>query len=92
MPSDAGVRELIVENKMEEAIDLYQRFTGVDEYTAGKAIEDMEREIRLSTFDNDLKYILKEHGKAAAIQAYQAGTGSELEEALNYIEEIEKVK
>lgn len=92
LPSDAGVRELILENKIEEAIDLYQRFTGMDEFTARKAIEDMEREIRLSTFDADLKTILKEHGKAAAIQAYQAGTGSELEEALNYVEEIVRAK
>ena len=52
--------------------------------------EDMEREIRLSTFDKDLNFILAEHGKAAAIEAYQAGTGSDLAEALAYVENLEK--
>lgn len=92
LPSDAGVRELILASKIDEAIDLYKRFTGVDEFTARQAIEDMEREVRLSTFNQDLMYILNEHGKAAAISAYQAGTGSDLEEALTYVEELEEAK
>jgi len=90
LPSDAGVRELILDNEIEEATDLYQRFTGVDEFSARRAIEDMEREIRLSTFRQDMEDILKKQGKAAAIEAYQAGTGSNLEEALAYVEEIER--
>ena len=92
LPSDAGVRELILASRIDEAIDLYKRFTGVDEFTARQAIEDMEREVRLSTFNQDLVYILNEHGKAAAISAYQAGTGSDLEEALTYVEELEEAK
>ncbi len=92
LPSDAGVRELILASRIDEAISLYQRFTGVDKFTARKAIEDMEREVRLSTFDEDLVYILNEHGKAAAISAYQAGTGSDLEEALAYVEDLERAK
>ena len=90
LPSDAGIRDLILASKIDEAIDLYQRFTGVDKFTARDAVEDMEREIRLSTFDKDLNYILGEHGKAAAIEAYQAGTGSDLAEALAYVENLEK--
>jgi|GEM_PF-4540478 len=92
LPSDAGIRDLLVQNRISEAIDLYQRFTGVDEFTARKAIEDMEREVRLSVFNQDLRDILKDHGKAAAIEAYQAGTGSDLAEALAYVEEMEKAK
>lgn len=92
LPSDAGVRDLIIENRIEEAIDLYQRFTGVDEFTARKAIEDMEREMRLSTFREDVRNILKKQGKAAAIEAYQTGTGSDLAEALAYVEKIERAK
>lgn len=90
LPSDAGVRDLILANKTAEAIDLYQRFTGVDEFTARQVIEDIAREVRLSSFDNDLNNILSVQGKAAAIEAYQAGTGADLEEALAYVEKLEK--
>lgn len=90
LPSDAGIRELILASQIDEAIDLYQRFTAVDEFTARQAIKDMERELRLSTFQGDLTFILNKHGKAAAIEAYQAGTGSDLAEALAYVEDLEK--
>lgn len=92
LPSDAGVRDLIMQDRIQDAIDLYQRFTGVDQFTARKAVEDMQREVRLSVFNDDLHDILKEHGKAAAIEAYQAGTGSDLAEALAYVEEMERAK
>jgi hypothetical protein len=90
LPSDAGVRDLLIANKIEEAIDLYQRFTGVDKFTAQRAIEDIEREIRLSTFQHNIEEIFKTQGKAAAIEAYQVSTGSNLSEALAYVEEIER--
>ena len=62
-------------------------------FTARKAIEDMEREIRLSTFPAGCKQTFsRKQGKAAAIEAYQAGTGSDLAEALAYVEEIERAK
>ncbi len=92
LPSDAGIRALIAEGQVEDAVDLYRRFTGVDEFAAQSAIEDIQREIRLGQFDQDLHFILNDHGKAAAIQAYQAGTGSEFDEALAYIEKLGKAK
>ncbi|MGJ3237415.1 MAG: hypothetical protein ACFE0Q_01790 [Anaerolineae bacterium] len=90
LPDADGLRELIMAEQIDEAVDLYQRFTGVDIFTAREAVQDMSREIRLGTFESDVVYILKAQGKAAAIEAYQAGTGSDLAEALEYVETLEK--
>lgn len=38
-----GVRDLLDEGRDDEAIDLYRRFAGVDEYTARAAIDRMKR-------------------------------------------------
>lgn len=90
MPSDAGVRDLVAENRIDEAVNLYQKFTGVDKFTAQKAVEDIDREIRLSdTMRRDIEQILTTQGKAAAIEAYQKNTGAELEDALTYVENME---
>jgi hypothetical protein len=93
MPSDAGLRELIQEHKLEEAIELYRRFTGIDEFTARKKVEDLAREMRLSDENyQTVKQILKAEGKAAAIQADQMANNANLEDALAYVEDIEKGK
>lgn len=91
--SDAGIRDLIIEGRLEEAIEIYQRFTGIDEIAARKYVEDMAREIRLSdeTYQA-VSRILKTEGKAAAIEAYQEQTGEVLADALAYVEAIEKGK
>jgi len=90
LPTDAGIRDLLIENRIDEAIELYRRFTGVDMYTAQIAVEDMLREIRLGILKKEYKKILRKQGKAAAIEAYQTQTGADLAEALTYIEAIEK--
>jgi hypothetical protein len=38
----AGVQELIDKERIDEAVDLYKAFTGVDEYTAREAIEAIQ--------------------------------------------------
>lgn len=38
-----GVRDLLDEGRDDEAIDLYRRFAGVDEYTARAAVERIKR-------------------------------------------------
>lgn len=43
---DAGVRDLIAEGRLDEAAEIYQKFAGVDEYTARDAIADLEDQIR----------------------------------------------
>jgi hypothetical protein len=89
--SDAGVRDLILEGNKKDALDLYRRFTGVDEFTARQAIDEIERELRLSDnqFDH-IHQILLSDGKAAAIEAYQTAAGVNLAEALKFVEAIEK--
>lgn len=92
-PQDSGIRDLIIEGKLEEAIEVYRRFTGVDAIAARKYVDDMAREIRLSdeTYQA-VKRLLKTDGKAAAIEAYQAQTGATLAEALSYVETVERKK
>jgi ribosomal protein L7/L12 len=38
-----GVRDLLDEGRDDEAVDLYRRFAGVDEYTARTAVDRMKR-------------------------------------------------
>jgi ribosomal protein L7/L12 len=40
-----GVRDLIEEGKLDEAVDLYRRFAGVDQYTAQDAVEKLRQEM-----------------------------------------------
>ena len=91
--SDAGIRDLLAEGRTAEAIEVYRRFTGIDEVAARKYVENLAREIRLSdeTYQT-VKKSLKTDGKAAAIEAYQAQTGADLADALAYVEAIEKGK
>lgn len=91
LPSDDGLRDLLLEGHKDEAVDLYCQFTGVDEFTARQAIEEIERELRLSDEQRDnIQKILEIDGKASAIEAYQAETGTNLAEALEFVEAIEK--
>lgn len=46
--SDAGLPDLIAEGNLEEAINIYQKFAGVDKFTATEAVKQIEREIKLS--------------------------------------------
>jgi hypothetical protein len=44
--SAAGVRDLLDEGRKDEAIDLYAKFAGVDQYTAEDAVEQIEDEMK----------------------------------------------
>jgi hypothetical protein len=41
---DGGIRDLIDDGRIEEAIEIYQKFAGVDEYTARDAVEEIKRQ------------------------------------------------
>jgi hypothetical protein len=43
-----GVRTLIAEGRIEEAVEVYRNFMGVDKYTAEQAVSDLRREKRLN--------------------------------------------
>jgi hypothetical protein len=87
LPSDAGIRDLLLEERVAEAVETYRKFTGVDEFTAKKVIEDMQREMRLDdTVRASVQDLLDVGDKAGAIETYQAATGASLAEALAYVE------
>jgi hypothetical protein len=41
-----GIRDLLEEGREEEAIEVYQKFAGVDEYTARDAVEQIKKEMK----------------------------------------------
>ncbi|MDQ7026892.1 MAG: hypothetical protein Q9P44_15190 [Anaerolineae bacterium] len=87
LPSDAGVRDMLFEGRIQEAIAAYRTFTGLDEFAAKKAVDDMLREMRLDdTVRDEVKKLLKLGNKAGAIEAYQTATGTSLAKALEYVE------
>lgn len=45
--SDAGIRDLIAEGKIDEAVDVYRQFAGIDKFSAREAVEQLQREMRL---------------------------------------------
>lgn len=49
----AGVRDLIADGRIEEAIDIYATFMGIDEYSARDAINEMQREMNLDDVAHD---------------------------------------
>lgn len=91
VPEDAGLRDLVSQGKLIEATDLYRQFTGVDLFTAQAVVDDLVREIRLTSRSaKEIQKLVKGKQKAAAIQVYQEETGSDFSEASAYIERLEK--
>ena len=91
LPSDDGLRNLLLEGRKDDAVDLYRQFTDVDEFTARQAVDEIERELGLSDAQrHDIRIVLENDGKASAIEAYQSETGANLAEALEFVETIEE--
>lgn len=90
--SDAGVRDLLAQGRDDEALQIYQRFTGVDLFTAKEAIADLKRQVILGEMEQELKRRLRLGDKAGAIEQYQHATGATLAEALSVIEAMEQKK
>jgi ribosomal protein L7/L12 len=99
--SAAGVRDLLEEGRKDEAIELYAKFAGVDQYTAEDAVEQIEREMRLgddtkdaeglTASDRDEIHQLLERGnKIEAIKIYRDRTGLGLKESKDVIDEMER--
>jgi ribosomal protein L7/L12 len=42
---DSGIRDLIQEGRLDEAVEVYRKFAGVDEYTARDAVEQIKRDL-----------------------------------------------
>lgn len=87
---DAGLRDLIAEGRLDDALSVYRAFTGVDQFTAEEAIKDLQREMRLGQIDADIIARWEDGDKAGAIETYQERTGASLSEALKMIDSLEK--
>lgn len=57
MPADDGLRQLIADGQMDEAVDLYSRFTGLDTASSLHIIREMAKEMGVLP---DVRYILPE--------------------------------
>lgn len=90
----AGVRDLILEGRIEDAVDVYAAFMGVDEFTARDAIQGMERDINAETnlsdgnFDS-VRELLTNGKKIQAIKEYRLLTGTGLADAKRAVEDLD---
>lgn len=94
---DAGIRDLIQEGRIDEAIEVYRKFAGVDEYTAMDAIAGLEDEIRQGEDktlpqDNLIHDLLRQGKKIEAIKLYRERTGLGLKEAKDAVEAMQRVR
>lgn len=91
----AGVRDLVLEGRDDEAVDVYAAFMGVDEFTAREAIADLRRQINAEAKLSDdaelidIRQMLDEGRKIEAIKHYMLQTGLSLAESKRAIEEME---
>lgn len=90
LPDDAGVRDLLAQGRSDEAVRLYQQFTGVDVFTAQEAVSEIQQNMVDERMERLLRDHLKAGDKAAAIEAYQEATGATLHEALDFVEQLQK--
>lgn len=96
--SAAGVRDLLEEGRRDEAIDLYAKFAGVDQYTAKDAVEQIEREMRLgddaagltAADHTELRDLLERGKKIEAVKRYREMTGLGLKESKDAVDAMER--
>jgi ribosomal protein L7/L12 len=91
---DAGIRDMIQEGRIDEAIEVYQKFAGVDEYTAIDAVAEIEHELRqgesaeVGDIDDRIRNLVDEGKKIEAIKLYREMTGLGLKEAKDAVEQL----
>ena len=95
----AGIRDLLNEARRDEAVDLYARFAGVDQYTAQDAVAEIEREMRLEDRSDEsdrlslmerseLQQLLLDGNKIEAVKRYRELTGQGLREAKDAVDDM----
>lgn len=87
----AGVRDLIAEGRIAEAVTVYAAFMGVDEFTAKAAIVELERQLNAENRLSDdgmesVRDLLESGNKIEAIKQYRVLTGVGLKEAKDAVE------
>ena len=84
-----------IEDRIDEAIQVYSAFMGVDEFTARDAINDLEHELMAEAnlseiVDMDTIHdLLLEGKKIEAVKHYREQTGTDLASAKRAIDELE---
>ena len=91
----AGVRDLIAEGRIDEAVKVYAAFMGVDEFTARDAIAQMQHEDSATERLSDegmeqVRIALNGGNKIEAIKMYRELTGLGLKEAKDAVEKMER--
>ena len=95
----AGIRDLLDEGHRDEAVDLYARFAGVDQYTAQDAVDEIEREMRLADAPDEpvkmslierseIKQLLLDGNKIEAVKRYREISGLGLKEAKDAVDHM----
>ncbi|MEZ4669301.1 MAG: ribosomal protein L7/L12 [Anaerolineae bacterium] len=92
---DAGIRDLVEAGKIDEAVDVYRKFAGVDEYTARDAVTEIERQVRLgeappTVNKAELLRLAREGNMILAVKMYREATGTGLKEALDAVEALKR--
>ena len=85
-----GIRDLVQAGDMERAIDAYQRFTGVDAFTARAAVETLQTQWRDESLHDEVERFLRLGDKAGAIEMVQQQHGVRLADALATVEAVEQ--
>lgn len=95
-PEPAGLRDMVAEGKVEEAIDVYVKFAGVDYYTAKDAVEAIQRSLQgddsgaAENLDARVSRLMADGRKIEAIKIYREATGLGLKEAKDAVEDIDR--
>lgn len=96
--SDAGLRDLIEEGRIEETVETYRLYAGVDVFSAQEAVQKITLEMQTEdeitdtiTVDEAALLDLVEAGrKIEAIRLYREQTGSGLAEAKEAVESLKR--
>jgi len=89
----AGVKDLIAEGRINEAVEVYAAFMGVDEFTAQEAVEQLRREPqateRLGLDDlAEVRLLVAQNRKIEAIKRYRELTNTTLKEAKDVVDRM----
>ena len=95
-PEPAGLRDLVAGGSIDEAIDIYQKFAGVDYYSAKDAVGAIQSELEggdggeTDDLDARVARLVADGHKIEAVKLYREATGLGLKEAKDAVDEIQR--
>ena len=94
----AGIRDMLEEGRKDEAVEVYQKFAGVDLYTAKDAVDEIERTMRLAdqpgnpalsaADETELRDLLARGNTIGAVKLYRERTGLGLKESKDAVDTL----